>query len=871
MKIDQKFLKQLTGSLSKEKVEGEAKEFGNIFSIINKLNPHDNKIDIEEITKFAASIWQEDDGDGKISDDEIESYIQKNQSDFKNTEIKAKDIKKFLEFFVKNSDKTPDNNIRIDNGDGTYSIVTQREEFEERKVIQDNPQKDNNSVLTNKNSTKSTTKENNKKETISSFFEKLDFPNRKQTKQKSSNESSKPVYKTTLVSKGIVNRKINYNSNNQIITIEETRGQVTTITDAEGKVLRTITKNEGAKDTIKDYTILDDGTKEESVFYGENGVKDSSNPAYKNVYKNNRIIAKYEYDSNGQIIQRQNKEDSGYVYSITKYNNGVEGETVQLFTNTNNYADPNKVFDNIIDPTEQNLTGDCWLLDGLSKLSKKDWGRQSISDAIIRDNATGNITVKLKHAYGETKEFVITPQELDQAKQQTIKYYSFDLEHGDVVYIDGKRELRMSQNNNCEFKAESITNNITFVDKSGKKYVWSKNDLENTNNISFEGPKYSSGDLTVLATELAVEKSRKEVGLPLDGGDYQEVLAMFTDIDNSQTLINKTLYETYYNSLVKTNSEKEEANLWSSNSNKLTQHIKSSETDVNSQVMFEQMKKIMQNPDRYSCELALKMDNGGHAGQVLRFEQKDEKNYIVYNHSWDSKAEITEELESFVKNKLLYITIVEKDTDKQIDIVSDSQIGAFQMGNKSNRTNFASAIAILGQNPNFKPNIQKDDNNYVVTIKGEKMTITPSEIETARTSGRYSTKDDDIPLLELAVERYINKTRHNNTMYELAHTNLEDVKIQDILNLFSDSELKPQPSRSLAEAIKKDGLKFAIRQYSDKSIDGMRNTYYPIKEIKRTPDSKYLISVIQPEDTSVVVTYTEEEYRKIFNIIETYN
>ena len=320
-----------------------------------------------------------------------------------------------------------------------------------------------------------------------------------------------------------------------------------------------------------------------------------------------------------------------------------------------------------------------------------------------------------------------------------------------------------------------------------------------------------------------------------------------------------------------TNSKKEENNLLLSQINKLTQHIKGSNTIVDSQVMLEQMKKIMQNPDRYSCELSLKMDNGFHEGQVLRFEQKDDKFYIVYNHSWDSKAEITEELESFIKNKLYAITTVEKDTDKQIDISSDSQIGAFQMGNKSNRTNFASAITKLGQNPNFKPDIQKDGNNYVVTIKGEKMTITPSEIETARTSGRYSTKDDDIPLLELAVERYINKTRHNNTIYKLAHTNLEDVKIQDILNLFSDSELKPQPSRRLAETVKKDGLKFAIMQRLDRSIDGMRNTYYPIKEIKQTPDGKYLISVIQPEDTSVVVTYTEEEYRRIFNIIETYN
>ena len=166
------------------------------------------------------------------------------------------------------------------------------------------------------------------------------------------------------------------------------------------------------------------------------------------------------------------------------------------------------------------------------------------------------------------------------------------MERGDVVYIDGKRELRMSQNNICEFNAESITNNITLVDKSGKKYIWSKNDLESMNDISYEGPKYSSGDLTVLATELAVEKSRKEVGLPLDGGHYKEVLAMFTDIDNAQILINETLNEAYYNSSIEeTNSEKENTNLWRSNSDKLTQHIKGSTTSVNSQIMFEQMKK----------------------------------------------------------------------------------------------------------------------------------------------------------------------------------------------------------------------------------------------------------------------------------------
>ena len=886
MKIDKKFLEQLTGSLSKDKVERESKEFGNIFNIINKLNPNDNKIDLEEITKFSTSIWQEDDGDGKISDDEIESYIQKNQSEFKNTEIKAKDIKKFLEFFVKNSDKTPDN-TRVDNGDGTYSVITQREEFEEQRIVRNqkeidewnarhNNNRNNNNIFgalnnnTKPSQTNSKQEKNEKKESVSSLFNEIGFSNKKKAEAKP-DKRPEPNYSTRLVSKGVVSRKINYNSNNQITSIEETKGNVTTITDSNGKLLQTITKNEGAKDTIKDYKILEDGTREESIFYGDNGAKDSSNPEYKNVYINNKLVAKYEYDSNGQIVQRQNISD-GTVVSVTKYNNGVEAETVKLFTNTNDYADPDKVFDNIIDPTKQNFTGECWLLNGLSMLSKKPWGRQAISDAITRDPATGNITVKFKHAYGDTKEFIITPQELAEAREETVKKYSFKLEKGDKVYIDGKLQLVMPKGEGFYFEASMVKENITFLSTNGKKNVWTKEELDNNDIGVLEGPKYSSGDLTVLAIEIAAERSRNEAGCRLDnGGWFTEVAAFFFDNEKYEHIRNTAVSSV--SSSIETNAEKQEDKNRDTAVTKLTGRKEVYTSRYNYNQVIEKLNLIKENPDKYVCDLALKMsDTGLHAAQILRFQEKDGKTYITYTHPWNEKAEVTEELEEFCKTKLYSFEIIEKSNEEaEIEVSSDSQIGLFQMGNKSNRTNFASAIAILGQNSNFKPDIQKEGENFVVTIKGEKIKITPNELETARMSGSYSTKDDDIPLLEIAVERYINKTRHINTMYELAHTNLEDVKLQDILNLFSDKELKPQQSRSLAEASKKDGLKFAINQRSDESIGGMRNTYYPIKEIKQTPDGKYLISVIQPEDTSIIVTYTEEEYRKTFNIIETFS
>ena len=323
MKINKKFFEKLNGSLSKDKITNKTKDFENIFKIINKLNPNDNKIDLEEITNFVASIWQEDDGDGKISDNEIESYIQKHQNDFKNTGLNAKNIRNFLEFYIKNSDKSS-TDMRINNNDGTYSIITIKEEFETQKIA---PQK------------------------------QLDKVN---PDSKLRESIIKLIPKTIQVSKGLVHRKINYNSKNQITSIEETKGNETTIKDANDKILQKIIKNEGAKDTIIDYAYLEDGSIEQSIFYGENGNKDSQKPSYKNIYNNNQLVSKFEYDSSGNIISRQDYAN-GIISSVTNYVNGVESLTTDLHTNgIYNFADA--VADGVIDPVQQNQTGDCYLL-----------------------------------------------------------------------------------------------------------------------------------------------------------------------------------------------------------------------------------------------------------------------------------------------------------------------------------------------------------------------------------------------------------------------------------------------------------------------------------------------------------------------------
>ncbi len=313
MKIDKKFLEQLVGSLSKNKIKDESKEFGNIFDIINSLNPSDNKIDAEEITRFATSIWQEDNGDGKISDEEIESYIQKNQADFKNTGIKAKDIKKFLEFFVKNSNKTHDTDIRIDNSDGSYSIITRRKEYKE---TQSETSKIENKKLENKNEKSVNIFRTSTKESINNL--KID------DEAKLVKESSKSAY--------IVQRKINYNSNNQIISIEETKDNVTTIKDKNGKLLSIIVKKEGTKDDIYEYCYLEDGTVEESYYYGTDGKKDFNKPIISSIYKNDKLedlIKECKYNCNGNKIQEINYKD-GIATSCISFVDGIETNKIDF-------------------------------------------------------------------------------------------------------------------------------------------------------------------------------------------------------------------------------------------------------------------------------------------------------------------------------------------------------------------------------------------------------------------------------------------------------------------------------------------------------------------------------------------------------------
>lgn len=472
----------------------------------------------------------------------------------------------------------------------------------------------------------------------------------------------------------------------------------------------------------------------------------------------------------------------------------------------------------------------------------------------------GDIYVRI---YG--KCFMIPEDEFEQAKNARQTYYKLEIPKGDVVYIDEKKELVPSNNSSFYFDAATVNSNITIVDRNGKKRVLAKEDLENNSKCKVEGPKYSSGDLTTLAFELAVEKYRQESGLSLEGGTTAEIVSMLASntydknsvkyniINNSE--ITKTKPQSNSNSL-RTNSQSKAEALYAEKefNERYDRGIIYNYSDASSAQLIDTLKKVKNNPDKYAVSLSIIMDGGLHAAHLLRLEESDGEDYIVYTHPWDNKAEIREPLENFVKNSLARISLFENNWNKKIEVNSDSEIGEFRAGTKSNRTNFVSVIVALGQDKIFKPNITKDEhNNYVVKIKDKNITITPSEVDTAKSSGFYSTSDDDVSILELAVERYINNTRHQNTMYELAHTNLEDVKFEDIMSLFSNKKIVARTT-NLQEASKMHGTQFVCQ----KTDNGDR--YLAVKEIKCMPDGTYKISVIQPEDTSIVVTYLANEF-----------
>lgn len=334
-------------------------------------------------------------------------------------------------------------------------------------------------------------------------------------------------------------------------------------------------------------------------------------------------------------------------------------ENPDTHTKRKNTNSPQLTADGYIDPSTQGISGDCWLLSGLSALSETQWGRDAIKEAInIKEN--GDIIITLKGAYGNKKQFKITSSELEAAK-----------------------------NNN----------------------------------------KYSTGDIDVLAIELAVEKYRKQFGETLDGGFNEEVFRLITGSHNTQRISEKNNIKGLLN-------------------------------------------KAKANPEKYAISACFYLGESAgrdayHAYNVARFEiDENGRNIVVLTNPWDSRREIRITEEEFMK----YIVDIEvlanpKGNTQSPSTSSDGKIGATRSARKGTDFSVAPAIhAVAKAYPDIiRESIHHDTSgNFRITLKGVNKTysVSAKEIAKAKDSGRYTEGDDDIIALEIAMEKYGKEKYH---------------------------------------------------------------------------------------------------------------
>lgn len=275
---------------------------------------------------------------------------------------------------------------------------------------------------------------------------------------------------------------------------------------------------------------------------------------------------------------------------------------------------------------------------------------------------------------------------------------------------------------------------ITLKGAYGKKkqFLITKSELE----VNKNNPKYSKGDMDVLAIELAVEKYRKQFGETLDGGQEEEIFRLITGSHNTQTIQSK-------------------------------QGIKST------------LQKAKANPEKYviSANFYLGKEAGRdayHAYNVSRFETDEYgQNWVILTNPWDARREIRITESEFSKYAVEIQVIANPNGNtKTTPINSDGKIGTTKGGKKGVDGPVAAAIhAVANMNSQIiKDSISRDNKgNIKVTLKGvgETFTITQKEIAKAKDSGKYTEGDDDVIAIEIAIEKYGKKKYQTNGLADV--------------------------------------------------------------------------------------------------------
>ena len=129
--------------------------------------------------------------------------------------------------------------------------------------------------------------------------------------------------------------------------------------------------------------------------------------------------------------------------------------------------------DGVIQGGKQGSTaGDCWLLAEMNSMSKTDWGKKALKEAITTDDE-GNFTVHFK---GINKDIKITKKEFEKAQKNS------DYSSGDAD-ATGKKGRQTNQSHEMEILLKAMGKNPENNNGISATYIYHDNNPDNAGDM----------------------------------------------------------------------------------------------------------------------------------------------------------------------------------------------------------------------------------------------------------------------------------------------------------------------------------------------------------------------------------------------------
>ena len=584
-------------------------------------------------------------------------------------------------------------------------------------------------------------------------------------------------------------------------------------------------------DNKDNYISLEEITEDKII------VRNKDNKLIKTIEKNGDTTITSEYDEMERITSKKSEKDNTLIAYKEYTRNGNNYEREDIYTCENGIKSEN--------PTSSII---------------KEYGK--VSKELIYDK-DGNIISVTDYEQGKIKsqttgfgtkpdsrtEFMGSYDYFQQPEYKMDKKidYTKQGEVGDCWLLSGLSSLhnttwgRKAIEDCIEIDSETGDVTITLKGAYGKKKKFTVTNEELDSAIANQS--YSSGDKTVLAFEIAIAKYRKQYGEEIDGGYESEIYRLILGNSNTQLIENKVS-------------------------------------------IMEILKKAEKDPDKYIISPCFKLydsDNDHptfHAYNFKRIETDETGDkYVIFTNPWNARAEIRMEYKEFVEkvDNIEYLRRpqnLKSDNIEEID--SDSSIGDIKMSQKTNKSASLAVISAYANSKHgqerMKEIIHKDSNgNIIINLQGQQYPIDKYAIATAKATGYYSEGDDDVIALELAVERYHSRqfagdnisstdlyTGMERIYYSSEMISILEGKAPKIVQC-SDNELES----TIEELYNNPDMYMATGCISD----GYQQDNCTIKRIEKNEFGEYIIVITRPEDTSIEIKYTIENFRSIYKYI----